>query len=228
MRHRFPWLARRSATPGRRVARELDERVAERTSQLEAANEQLKKREEDSRLIVDNIPGLICLLSATGEVEVVNRQLLDYFGRTLEELKQWKTIDTVHPEDLPNHIDVVLRSTAIGKPYETVQRFKRADGVYRWFQSRCCPVRDTNGTVNRWCVLLNDIDDRTRAEKALRESEHESRLIVDSISGLVTVVTASGEIERVNRQVTEYVGKSLEELNQWTANDILHPEDLRV
>ncbi|HMF58716.1 MAG TPA: PAS domain-containing protein, partial [Vicinamibacterales bacterium] len=210
----------------RRVARELDERVAERTSQLEAANEQLKNSEEDSRLIVDNIPGLICLLSATGEVEVVNRQLLDYFGRTLEELKQWRTIDTVHPEDLPNHIDVVLRSTAIGKAYETVQRFKRSDGVYRWFQSRCCPLRDTNGTVNRWCVLLNDIDDRTRAEEALRESEHESRLIVDSIPGLVTVVTASGEIERVNRQVTEYMGKSLEELKRWTANDILHPEDL--
>ena len=210
----------------RRVARELDERVAERTSQLEAANEQLKNSEEDSRLIVDNIPGLICLLSATGEVEVVNRQLLDYFGRTLEELKQWRTIDTVHPEDLPHHIEVVLRSTAIGKAYETVQRFKRSDGVYRWFQSRCCPLRDTNGTVNRWCVLLNDIDDRTRAEEALRESEHESRLIVDSIPGLVTVVTASGEIERVNRQVTEYMGKSLEELKRWTANDILHPEDL--
>ncbi len=210
----------------RRVARELDERVAQRTSQLKVANEQLTKSEENSRLIVDNIPGLIALLSATGEIEVVNRQLFDYFGQTLEELKQWGTNDTVHPEDLPNITDVFSRSIAIGSSYETVQRFKRSDGVYRWFQNRGFPIRDTNGTVNRWCVLLTDIDDRMRAEEAFRESEHESSLIVDSIPGLVSVLTANGEIERVNRQVTEYVGKPLEELKQWTANDILHPEDL--
>jgi PAS domain S-box-containing protein len=216
----------RLMTEQRRVARELDERVAERTSQLEVANEQLKKSEEDSRLIVDNIPGLICLLSGTGEVEVVNRQLLDYFGRTLEHLKQWKTIDTVHPEDLPNHIAVVSRATAIGNAFETEQRFKRSDGVYRWFQSRCCPLRDANGTVYRWCVLLNDIDDRKRAEEALRESEHESRLIVDNIPGLVALLSATGEVEFVNRQSLDYFGQTLAELKQWGTNDTVHPEDL--
>src|SRR4029077_17871325 len=100
----------------------------------------------------------------------------EYFGLTLEDLKQWKTIDTVHPEDLPNHIAVVSRAIAIGNAFETEQRLKRSDGVYRLFQSRCCPVRDTNGAISWWCVLLNDIDDRTRAEEALRESEHELRL----------------------------------------------------
>jgi PAS domain S-box-containing protein len=158
--------------------RALDRDVAQGTSQLKAADEQSKNSEEHSRLIVDNIPGLIALLSATGEIEVVNRQLFDYFGQTLEELKQWGTNDTVHPEDLPNVIDVFSRSIAIGSSYETVQRFKRSDGVYRWFQNRGFPVRDTNGTVNRWCVLLTDIDDRMRAEEAFRESEHESRLIL--------------------------------------------------
>src|ERR1700752_1176916 len=210
----------------RRVARDLDEGGAERTSQLEVSNEQLKKSEEDSRLIVDNIPGLICLLSGTGEVEVVNRQLLDYFGRTLEDLKQWKTIDTVHPEDLPNHIAVASRAFAIGNAFETEQRFKRSDGVYRWFQSRCSPLRDATGTVYRWCVLLNDIDDRKRAEEALRESEHESRLIVDNIPGLIGLLSATGEVEFVNRQCLDYFGKTLGELKQWGANDTIHPEDL--
>jgi len=190
------------------------------------AEEALRERDHESRLIVDNIPGLVALLSATGEVEVVNRQSLDYFGQTLEELKQWGTNDTVHPEDLPNVIDVFSRSIAAGSSYEIVQRFKRSDGIYRWFQNRGFPVRDANGTVNRWCVLLTDIDDRVRAEEAVRESEHESRLIVDSIPGLVTVVTASGEIEGINRQLTEYVGKSPEEVKQWATNDIVHPEDL--
>src|SRR5580704_18816931 len=61
----------------------------------------LPPAEESSRLIVETIPGLIAVMTPRGEVEHVNRQVLDYFGRTLEELKKWGTTDAVHPTDLP-------------------------------------------------------------------------------------------------------------------------------
>ena len=153
------------------------------------AEEALRDSERNSRLIVDNIPGLVALLTATGDVEVVNRQVFEYFGQTLEELRQWGTNGTIHPEDLPHVIDVFGRSIASGSPYEIVQRFRRSDGVYRWFTNRGFPVRDTNGQIVRWCVLLTDIDERKRAEDALRDSERESRLIVDSIPGFVAAFT---------------------------------------
>jgi hypothetical protein len=43
---------------------------------------------------VDSIPGLIAVLSASGEVERVSQPLLDYLGRSLEELRQWAVDDT--------------------------------------------------------------------------------------------------------------------------------------
>ena len=46
--------------------------------------------EERFRLIVDSIPGFVCTLNAAGEVELLNRQLLEYFGKTAEELKNWR------------------------------------------------------------------------------------------------------------------------------------------
>ncbi|HEU4455890.1 MAG TPA: hypothetical protein VFR81_22685, partial [Longimicrobium sp.] len=81
-----------------RLARALDGRVAERTRALAEANEKLRdevaerRRAEEAlsagerrwRLIVDNIPGLVGLLDAAGGVEIVNRQLLEYFGKTLD------------------------------------------------------------------------------------------------------------------------------------------------
>ena len=76
-----------------------------------------------------------------------------------------------------------------------MQRLRRSDGVYRWFQNNGFPLRDASGHIVRWCVLLTDIDDRKRAEDALRESERESRLIVDSIPGLVATLTPAGEVE---------------------------------
>ena len=57
------------------------------------------------RLIVDTIPALIATMTPEGEVEHVDPQFHEYFGRTFEELKQWGTSDAVHPDDLPQVID---------------------------------------------------------------------------------------------------------------------------
>jgi PAS domain S-box-containing protein len=186
----------------------------------------LRQSERDPRLIVDSIPGLVALLTAEGDVQFVNRQILDYTGRTLEELKQWATNDTVHPEDLPHVISVFTQSIASGSPYEIVQRLRRSEGVYRWFQNNGFPLRETGGQVVGWCVLLTDIDERKHAEDALRKSERESRLVVDSIPGLVAAFTPAGEVELVNRQVLEYFGRTLEELKRWGSGGTTHPEDL--
>ena len=51
--------------------------------------EALRARELSWRQIVDNIPGFVATTSAMGEVEFLNRQTLDYFGKTTEELKNW-------------------------------------------------------------------------------------------------------------------------------------------
>jgi PAS domain S-box-containing protein len=182
--------------------------------------------DEAARLIVDSIPGLVALLSASGEVERVNPQISEYTGKTLEALKQWGTNDTVHPEDLPHVIEIFSRSIASGQSYEIAQRLRRADGAYRWFQNNGHPIRDASGKVVRWCVLLTDINERKRAEDALRERERESRLIVDTIPGLVATLTPTGELEFVNNQVLSYCGRTLGEVKQWATSDLVHPDDL--
>ncbi len=113
---------------------------------------------------------MIALLAADGGVEVVNRRLLEYFGQTLEELRHWGSNGTVHPEDLPHVAEVFGRSIAAGTPYEILQRFRRSDGAYRWFQVRSFPLRDPAGRVTGWYVLLTDVDELKRAEQALSEA----------------------------------------------------------
>ena len=137
---------------------------------LVTANHAMSESERNSRLVMDSIPGFVALLTAHGELYFVNRQILEYTGRPLEELKQWGTNDTVHPEDLPRVIQVFTQSIASERPYEIMMRVRRSDGVYRWFQNNGFPNRDASGHVVRWCVLLTDADERKRAEDALRES----------------------------------------------------------
>jgi PAS domain S-box-containing protein len=176
------------------------------------AEQALRSNEQSLRLIVDSIPGLVCTLNAAGEVELLNRQVLEYFGKTAEELRNWANGDAVHPDDLPRVIDAWRHSVETGQPYVLEFRQRRADGAYRWFQSNARPARDAEGRITGWYMLLTDIDDRKRAEDALQSNEQSLRLTVDSIPGFVSTMSAAGEAEFVSRQVLEYFGKTLEEL----------------
>jgi PAS domain S-box-containing protein len=103
------------------------------------------------------------VLAPNGGVESVNRQIIEYCGQSLDELKNWGTNGTVHHEDLPHVVEVFMRSIASGVPYQIQQRLRRFDGEYRWFDNRGVPIPDGSGRIARWYVLLTDIDDRTRA-----------------------------------------------------------------
>ncbi len=135
------------------------------------AEDALRSNEQSLRLIIDSIPGFVATLSAAGEIELVNRQTLDYFGKTLEELKNWAANDACHPDDVPRMSDAWRRAIETGQPLELEHRSRRADGVYRWFQVRWLPQRDAEGRIVRWYSLVTDIDERKRAEEHLRRSE---------------------------------------------------------
>ena len=62
--------------------------------------------------IVQGIPALVAVMTPAGEVELVNDLVLEYFGKTPEELKDWTTADAVHPDDLPNAIATCACPTA--------------------------------------------------------------------------------------------------------------------
>jgi PAS domain S-box-containing protein len=170
----------------------------------------LGEREREFRLMIESIPGLVALLGAGGDLEVVNHQILDYTGRTLEELKQWGTSDVVHPEDLPAVIDRFTRSIISGDPYDIAQRLRRFDGVYRWFLNSGLPVRDADGQVGRWCVQLTDIDDLKRAEselRALKDQLYKENLVlrdeVDRTSMFEEIVGTSPALQPVLARIAK-------------------------
>src|SRR6266853_65453 len=186
--------------------------------------EALREGELRYRLILDNIPGLVSTRGPTGAPEFVNQQMLEFFGQSLEQLSDWSSL--IHPDDRERVVSQWRRSVESGHPYDAEHRARRADGVYRWIHARGQPLRDRKGRIVRWCNMLTDVDDRKRAEEALRESELQYRSIMDGIPGLIQVVSAAGEVEIVNRQALEYFGKTLEEFKAWETTGALHPDDL--
>jgi PAS domain S-box-containing protein len=176
--------------------------------------------------LCESIPAPLCTLDPSGKVEVVNRPLLEYFGKTAEELRRWGTIDAVHPDDLPQVISAHTNAVLGGTPYEVEHRCRRADGVYRWFLVRSLPVRTSDGIVVSWFVLLTDIEDRKRAEEATRASERNLNLIVSMIPTLAWSALPDGSADFVNRHFLDYIGMTLEQAKGWGWLGAVHADDL--
>jgi PAS domain S-box-containing protein len=188
----------------------------------------LRASELSWRQIVDNIPGLVATMGPLGEVEFLNRQTLEYFGKTKDELENWSLIGAVHPDDLPRIVEARARSIEVGGIYDIEHRCRGADGVYRWFQVRGLPVRNTAGAVTAWYLLLTDIEDRKKAEEALRTNERNLNLIINTIPTFIHVLGTDGSVLFVNQAVLDYTGLTLEDVYQedYRAR-LFHPEDLK-
>src|SRR5262249_46775647 len=135
------------------------------------AEEAVRESERRLRSAIDGIPGFICTLAPNGEVEAINRQIVEYFGLPLEVLRNWATGGIVHPDDLPRLAERFAQSIVAGVPFETEHRARRFDGEYRWFDVRYVPIRDESGRIARWYVLMTDIEDRKRALARLQQME---------------------------------------------------------
>ena len=135
------------------------------------AEEALRESERSLRSAIDGIPGLVAILAPKGDLEAVNRQIFEYCGQSLEELRNWGTNGTIHPDDLPHLAEVFTKSIAAGVPYGTEARVRRFDGEFRWFEIRGIPVRDASDRIVRWYSLLTDTEDRTQALARLQQMQ---------------------------------------------------------
>jgi PAS domain S-box-containing protein len=190
------------------------------------AEEALRASESNLRSVIDNIPGLVSTLGQNGETKLINRQILQYFGKTFDELRGWGLSDAIHPDDLPRIINLHAQSIKPGLSFGSEYRLRRIDGVYRWFQFRAEPVRDAAGHVNGWYVLATDIHDRKQAEEALRASEHKFASIINTIPTLAWSARPDGYCDFLNQGWLDFTGLSSEQAQDWGWSETVHPEDL--
>ena len=171
----------------KKLNEELEQRVAERTNELAAANKELRReiaerkqaehalrRSEDHlRLVLDTTPALIHTGRPDGYLDYFNQRWLKYVGRSLEELQGWGWTASIHPDDVEGIVNGWRASIASGEPFQYEARVRQADGEYRWMLHRKVPLRDQHGNIVKWHGSSIDIEDRKQAEEKLLQSERQ-------------------------------------------------------
>src|SRR3989449_5010057 len=202
----------------KRVARELDQRVAQRTRELAAANEELKKEiterrraeeklrqdEQELRQIIDAIPQTIVVLGPDGRNLYANQAMLEYTGLTLDEVMGGASRALVyHPDDGERLHDERQEALARGIPFANEQRARRHDGQYRWRLIQYNPLRDEQGQILHWYATGTDIEERKQAEERVRKENLALREEIDHSSMFEEIVGSSPALRTVLAQVAK-------------------------
>jgi PAS domain S-box-containing protein len=145
-------------------------------SERKQAEETLRARERELSSIIETMPGMVWCAAPDGELNYLNQRLLDYTGTRPDAWAELGWANLLHPDDAEPTVRAWSHAVATAQPYDNQCRFRRADGVYRWFRALGQAAHDNEGRVARWYGLLIDIDDRKNLEAALRDSQtHLSR-----------------------------------------------------
>ena len=92
----------------------------------------LMRSEQELRLLVDTIPALVWTAGPEGDIEYVNKRVLEYLGATLDEIIGNGWVEKVHPDDVAFKTRTWLANLESGTAHDPVCRFRGADGQYRW------------------------------------------------------------------------------------------------
>ena len=100
-------------------------------------------------------------------------------------------------------------------PFNVTSRVRGADGSYRWFQTRAEPMRDGSGHVVHWYGVDVDIDDRKKAEEALRATQAK----LSQASQIATVAELSASIAHEINQPLASVVTNAQACQTWLSHD---------
>lgn len=135
------------------------------------AEDDLRESEFKLREIIETMPSMLWSTDPDGEPNRINQRVLQYSGLLLEDFKRLGWKEFLHPEDFSETARAFYHAVQTGEPYEAVHRLRRADGQYRWHHARGEPLRNREGQIIQWYGLSVDIDERMKAEEALRRNE---------------------------------------------------------
>jgi PAS domain S-box-containing protein len=201
--------------------------------ELEKAFEEIKQRTEAARRserelrdVVNTVPAYVWSTSPEGQVDFVNDRWLQFTGLALDEAIGWKWEAVLHPDDRPRLVADWHAAVKNGQSMESEARVRRADGEYCWWFIRNVPLRDETGKLVRWYGTAIDIEDRKRAEQALRKSEERWRSVFENSAIGVALTDLNGRYLATNHVYETIVGYTEEELRALCFLDVTH-EDYR-
>lgn len=174
---------------------ELENRVNERTLELQESNEKLndeitiRKKAEDIlreseqrfRLLADSAPVMIWISDKDKQYNYFNRAWLEFTGRALEQESGngWRL--GIHPDDFKKYQEIFNTAFEKHTPFETEFRLRNANGEYIWLLDKGIP-RYEGEEFAGYTGSCMDINEIKKNERFLKIQYDISKTLAESNS----------------------------------------------
>jgi PAS domain S-box-containing protein len=199
--------------------------IANRTAALEAS-------EQGFRQIFEDAPIGMAVVGLDESFDQVNATLCEMVGYTERELTQCTTMDITFDEDIPQGKQNAEELLTGGPRSSVERRYVRKDGEVLWITRTACLMRDFDGHPRNFLIMVEDISERKRAEKALCESKreveaahHANQLIMDNSQDVICTIDEWGRFVSVSAACEHVWGYTPSELIGRSYIDMVCPED---
>jgi len=203
----------------------LAQQMQNELSARKQADDELRKSEERYHALFDRMVDGFYRSTHAGNFLDVNPAMVKMFGYSSKE--EMLAVDIkkdlyFSPEERGSHI------LDTGQEEVDVYHMKRKDGSEILVEDHGYYMHDEQGAILFHEGILRDITARIQAEKELRESESQLRVLFEQMAvGVARINTHTGKFIQVNQKDCDIVGYSCQEMEALDFQSITHPDDLQ-
>ena len=196
---------------------------------LESSNQELQQQREWFQVTLSSIGDAVITTDALGAVTFLNPVAEEMTGWTVAEAvgvslaSIFNIIEEFTKEPMEHPVKTVLREGRIVKL--TNASLVRRDGAVRAIQDTAAPIRDRTGKLMGMVMVFHDVSAQRKTEAALSESDVRFRTIFNQAAVGIAVTDLAGRLIEINQKFSDVFGYSIEELQQRTFLQLIHPLD---
>lgn len=143
-----------------------------------------ERTEQRFRAFVENANDVVFTLTSDGVFSYVSPRWKEAFGYEIEETLGRSFVNFVHPEDVQNCYDFLVKTIESGHRQSGIEyRVKRKDGTYVWYKANGSIINDSEDDKPTFIGIGRDITER-------KESEEELQILYNDLERKVAERTA--------------------------------------
>jgi len=168
----------------------------------------------------------------------VNRQWLEFTGRTMEQEIGSGWSEGIYPSDFQPCVDYYQSSFNARRPFTMEYRYKRADGQYRWLVDTGVPRFGPTGDFLGYIGSCVDISERKQSEQTLQhltarifmlQDEERQRVAAELHDGLgqsLAIIKNRAQIGLRSQENPDRMIEQLEEISATATASILEVREI--
>ncbi len=196
------------------------------TQQVEARRA-LADSEARFRATFENAAVGIAHVAPDGRLLRVNEALCRIFGYPADELVTKSFLDITHPDDLAADLAAV-KGMLEGKinRYDVDKRHQRKDGSFVWARVTVGTVRKSDGSIDYFVSVVEDISARKHAEQALQASKDRLQFALDAARLGWWQHDLQSHVVRIDVRAREFLDVAEDKTDFQRFINRVHPDDI--